>query len=66
MIWLLIFDHLETLQAWRIYEDNIIWRWIYQNSHLIKKILDGVTLFRDIIDLVIYAKSVSDHVHLLF
>ena len=66
MTWLLIFDHLETLQAWRIYEDNIIWRWIYQNSHLIKKILDGVTLFRDIIDLVIYAKSVSDHVHLLF
>ena len=66
MTWLLIFDHLETLQAWRIYEDNVIRRWIYQNSHLIKKILDGVTLFRDIIDLVIYAKSVSDHVHLLF
>ena len=66
MTWLLIFDHLETLQAWRIYEDNVIRRWIYQNSHLIKKILDGVTLFRDITDLVIYAKSVSDHVHLLF
>ena len=66
MTWLLIFDHLETLQAWRIYEDNVIRQWIYQNSHLIKKILDGVTLFRDITDLVIYAKSVSDHVHLLF
>ena len=66
MTWLLIFDHLETLQAWRIYEDNVIRRWIYQNSHLIKKILDGVTLFRDITDLVIYAKSASDHVHLLF
>ena len=24
MTWLLIFDHLEILQAWRIYEDNVI------------------------------------------
>ena len=24
MTWLLIFDHLEILQVWRIYEDNVI------------------------------------------
>ena len=24
MTWLLIFDHLEILQAWRINEDNVI------------------------------------------
>ena len=46
MTWLLIFDQLEILQAWRIYEDNIIKRQIFQNLHQIKKILSGVTLFR--------------------
>ena len=41
MTQLLIFYHLEILQAWRIYEDNIIQRWICQNLHPFKK---GVTL----------------------
>ena len=31
------FYHLEILQEWRIYEDNVIQRWISQNSHPIKK-----------------------------
>ena len=37
MIWLLIFDHFGILQVWRIHEDNVIPRWICQNSYLIKK-----------------------------
>ena len=37
MTWLLIFNHLEILQVWKIYEDNVIYRWICQNTHPIKK-----------------------------
>ena len=39
MTWLLIFDHFEILQTLRIYEDDEIQRWNYQNSYLIKKYL---------------------------
>ena len=36
MAWLLIFDYLEILQAWRIYEYNVIQWWMCQNCHRIK------------------------------
>ena len=34
---LLIFDHLEILQVWRIYKNNVIQWSIYQISHTVKK-----------------------------
>ena len=37
MTWLLIFYHFEILQALKIYEDDVILRWICQNSYPIKK-----------------------------
>ena len=38
--------HLEILQVWRIYKDNIIQRLICQNLHPIKKILSSIILHR--------------------
>ena len=40
------FDHLEMSQVKKIYKDNVIQQFICQNSHLIKKLLNGVTLLK--------------------
>ena len=29
MTWILIFDHLEILKAWRIYDENVIQQYIF-------------------------------------
>ena len=36
------FNFLEILQAWKIYEENVIQWWICQNSPSIKKKLNKV------------------------
>ena len=38
--------HLEILQIWKIYKDNVIQRLIRQNLHSIKKILSSIILHR--------------------
>ena len=58
---MLIFDYLEISQALRIYEENIIQRWICQNSHSIKNILSIVILLKVIPSVIYLAKQARFH-----
>ena len=58
---MLIFDYLEISQALRIYEENIIQRWICQNSHSIKNILSIVILLKVIPSVIYLARQARFH-----
>ena len=58
---MLIFDYLEISQALRIYEENIIQRWICQNSHSIKNILSIVILLKVIPSVIYLATQARFH-----
>ena len=46
MTCLLIFDHLENFQAWRVYEYNVIQRYICQNAQSNNNLLNDVTMVK--------------------